>query len=266
MDRQVAWLLRRLLSLSTRPSWFRRPRLGWVGACFDFLALTGVVFHRQAGCRDGIFVATTILDIGGGAFLAGCWVLYTPDVSSETRPPSSPPHVAPCAPPTRRSARQAVAEDGSIATDEDTMKKAMRRKADMNLDYSGMTSKSSSFISLSTPVISSKLNTVGINLGKNVNEVLISANVLRHMEYDRLTVDPKLRDVVDITELDEEEANATLDGQLLSSLVGVVSEIDFDETRLGSLHELKASGQKSKKSSNKKPSRRINATKSKLVS
>jgi hypothetical protein len=74
----------------------------------------------------------------------------------------------------------------------------------MNLDYSGMTSKSSSFISLSTPVISSKLNTVGINLGKNVNEVLISANVLRHMEYDRLTVDPKLRDVVDITELDEE--------------------------------------------------------------
>jgi hypothetical protein len=146
------------------------------------------------------------------------------------------------------------------------MKKAMRRKANMNLDYSGMTSKSSSFISLSTPVISSKLNTIGIKLGKNVNEVLISANVLRHMEYDRLTVDPKLRDVVDITELDEEEANATLDGQLLSSLVGVVSEIDFDETRLGSLHELKASGRKSKKSLNNKTPRRVNATKSKVVS
>jgi hypothetical protein len=67
-----------------------------------------------------------------------------------------------------------VAEDGCVATDEDTMKKAMRRKADMNLDYSGMNSKSSSFISLSTPIISSKLNTVGIKLGKNANEVLAS--------------------------------------------------------------------------------------------
>jgi hypothetical protein len=142
----------------------------------------------------------------------------------------------------RRSARHVVAEDGSTATDEDTMKKVMRRKATMNLDYSGMSSKPSSFISLSTPILSSKLNAVGIKLGKNVNEVNLSVNVLRHMEYDRLTVDPKLRDVVDITELDEEEANATLDGQLLSSLVGAVSEIDFDETMLCSLHELKASG------------------------
>jgi hypothetical protein len=105
-----------------------------------------------------------------------------------------------------------VAEDGSVTTDEDTMMKAMRRKAAMNLDYSGMTSKPSSFISLSTPILSSKLNVVGIKLGKNVNEVTLSANVLRHMEYDRLMVDPKLRDVLDITELDEEEAIATLDG------------------------------------------------------
>jgi hypothetical protein len=137
-----------------------------------------------------------------------------------------------------------VAEDGSVATDEDTMTKAMWRKAAMNLDYSGMTSKPSSFISLSTPILFSKLNAVDIKLGKNVNEVTLSANVLRHMEYDHLTVDPKLRDVVDITKLDEEEANATLDGQLLSSLVGVVSEIDFDETRLGSLYDLQASGRK----------------------
>jgi hypothetical protein len=55
------------------------------------------------------------------------------------------------------------------------------------------------------------LNFVGIKLGKNVNEVNVSANILRHMEYDRLTVDPMLRNVVDITEPDEEEANATLD-------------------------------------------------------
>jgi hypothetical protein len=36
-------------------------------------------------------------------------------------------------------------------------------------------------------------------------------------------------------------------------LVGVVSEIDLDEAMLGSLYELQASGQKSKKSSDKKP-------------
>jgi hypothetical protein len=75
------------------------------------------------------------------------------------------------------------------------------------------------------------------------------------MEYDRLTIDPKLRNVVDNTDLDEEEVNATLDGQLLSSLVGVVSEIDLNEATLGSLYELKAFGQKSKKSLNKKSSR-----------
>jgi hypothetical protein len=56
------------------------------------------------------------------------------------------------------------------------MQKAMRRKA-MNLDFSGMSSKSPSFISLSTPVISSKLNVVGIRLGKNASEVCLSANV-----------------------------------------------------------------------------------------
>jgi hypothetical protein len=70
-----------------------------------------------------------------------------------------------------------VAADGSVATDEDTLKKAMRRKSEKNLDYGGMKSQSSSFISLSTPVISSKLNVVGIQLGKNDAEVSVSANV-----------------------------------------------------------------------------------------
>jgi hypothetical protein len=85
-----------------------------------------------------------------------------------------------------------VAEDGSVATDEDAMTKAMRRKADMNLDCNGMTSKPSSFISLSTPVLSSKLNAIGIKLRKNIDEVTLSANVLSHMEYDCLRVDPKI--------------------------------------------------------------------------
>jgi hypothetical protein len=158
-----------------------------------------------------------------------------------------------------------IAEDGSSATDEDTMLKAMRRKAAMNLDFSGMCSKSSSFISLPTPVLSSKLNAVGIRLGKNVDEVCLSANVLRRMEYDRLTVRPKPQNVAMNAESDEEEANATMDGQLLSSLVGVVSEVDFDETMPGSLYDLCASGRKSK-STSFRASKRGRIPKSKIVS
>jgi hypothetical protein len=52
----------------------------------------------------------------------------------------------PCAPMVRRSSRHSVADDGSSTTDEDTLQKAMRRKAAVNLDFSGMSSKSSSFI------------------------------------------------------------------------------------------------------------------------
>jgi hypothetical protein len=159
-----------------------------------------------------------------------------------------------------------VAEDGSSATDEDTMQKAMRHKAAMNLDFSGMNSQSSSFGSLSIPIMSSKLNAVGIRLGKNDNEINLSANVLRRMEYDRLTVSPKFQNIADSTELDEEEANATIDGQLLSSLVGVVSEIDFNDDTLGSLFELRASGRKSKSTSFSAASKRGRALKSKIVS
>jgi hypothetical protein len=159
-----------------------------------------------------------------------------------------------------------VAEDGSSVTDEDTMQKAMRCKAALNLDFNGMNSQSSSFVSLSTPVISSKLNVAGIRLGKNVNEINLSANVLRRMEYDRLTVSPKLQNITDTTDLDEEDANATIDGQLLSSLVGVVSEIDFNDDTLGSLFELRASGRKSKSTSFSSGPKRGKAPKSKIVS
>jgi hypothetical protein len=60
------------------------------------------------------------------------------------------------------------------------------------------------------------------------------------MEFDRMTVGPKHQNVVDNTELDEEEANATIDGQLNSSLVGIVSEGDLDEAMFGSLYKLQA--------------------------
>jgi hypothetical protein len=166
----------------------------------------------------------------------------------------------------RRSTRHAATEDGSSATDEDTLQKAMRRKAAKNLDFSGMDSSSSSFIPLPTQVLSSKLNSVGISLGKNSSEISVSANVLRRMEFDRLTVSPKSHNIVDITETDDEEAIATLDGQLLSSLVGVVSEVDFNESMLGSLYELKASGRKSKSASRNKAQKRVAVSKSKIVS
>jgi hypothetical protein len=128
-----------------------------------------------------------------------------------------------------------VAEDGSVATDKDTMQKATRRKAAKNLDFCGMDHAPSSFIDFPTQVLSSKLNSIGISLGKNDFEINVSTNVLRHMEFDRLKVGPKSLNIVDTTDTDDEEAIATLDGQLLSNLVGVVSEVDFSDLMLGLL-------------------------------
>jgi hypothetical protein len=127
----------------------------------------------------------------------------------------------------------------------------------MNLDGVGTSGLSKSYISFSTPVVSSKLNSIGIKLGKNLNEINFSSNVLRHMEFDCITVGPKLLNAVDDTDLDDEEANATMDGQLISSLVSIVSEGDLNEAMLGSLYDLQASSRKSKSSSNKKPKKRL---------
>ena len=63
--------------------------------------------------------------------------------------------------------------------------------------------------------------------------------------------------------MEEEELHAIVDGQLLSHLVGEVSEVVFDETRLDSLFELKASGRKSK---SQKSRRRQRVPKSNIVS
>jgi hypothetical protein len=51
------------------------------------------------------------------------------------------------------------------------MTKAMRRKAELNLDPAGMTSSSKYFLSLSDKVISSKLASVGVSLGSNKNAI-----------------------------------------------------------------------------------------------
>jgi hypothetical protein len=61
----------------------------------------------------------------------------------------------------------------------------------------------------------------------------------------------------------------TLDGQLLSQLIGEVSDVIYDKDRLRSLYELKASGQKSRSCSSKKgktPKKRANASPSVIVS
>nr|XP_051222973.1 allergen Asp f 7 homolog [Lolium perenne] len=50
-------------------------------------------------------------------------------------PPTIPPPVA--QPPVRRSGRFATTEGGVEATDEDVMQRAMRRKAEKNLDTAG---------------------------------------------------------------------------------------------------------------------------------
>ena len=62
--------------------------------------------------------------------------------------------------------------------------------------------------------------------------------------------------------LDDDEATDNVDGQLLSHIVGEVSEVSLDETMLGSVYDLQASSRKSKKTSGKKNSRSRKLTKS----
>jgi hypothetical protein len=57
---------------------------------------------------------------------------------------------------------------------------------------------------------------------------------LRHLEYERVKAIPKSSTVSEPFLLDEEESDATFDGELHSSLVGVILEVDLDELRLGS--------------------------------
>ena len=141
----------------------------------------------------------------------------------------------------------------------------MRRKAARNLEMSGNNLSSKSFLSFSSPVISSKLNSVGVRLGSNKNQIDISTNVLRHMEFDRLTVIPNVSTELESTYLDEEDANATSDGQLLPYLVGEVLDGGLDDNGLSSLYELKASVRKSKSKSNKSR-KRAKVSKSPTVS
>jgi len=89
------------------------------------------------------------------------------------------------------------------------------------------------------------------------------------VEIDHLKVSPKFLSKPMTALLDDEEADATYDGQLLSHLVGEVSEVDLDETRLGSIYDLTASSRKSKSTSlkkGKKPAKRAKISKNPNVS
>jgi hypothetical protein len=57
-----------------------------------------------------------------------------------------------------------------------------------------------------------------------------------------------------------------MNGQLLSSLVGVVSEVVLNETELSSLSDLGASGRKSKISAEKRSRKQPKVPKSQIVS
>ena len=153
----------------------------------------------------------------------------------------------------RRSARHVVAGDGGVATDEDTLSRAMKRKAALN-DTAGQGTKfpSKSFLQHDTSCLESRLVSVGVSLGRNVEEVSVSASALRLLEYDRLTVSPKVQSRSVSPLLEEEEADTTEDGQLLSHLVGQVTEVSLDESRLESVLDLQASRRKSKGSKKSK--------------
>jgi hypothetical protein len=123
--------------------------------------------------------------------------------------------------------------------DEDTMQKAMRHKAEKNLDTSG-NKKSTSFTAFSDSRISSNLSSVGISLGRNRDDISVLANVLRHLEHDHLTVNPKVSTGPETTSLEEEEEDE-IDVHLLSALVGSISEVDLEQSGLSSFYDLQAS-------------------------
>ena len=109
------------------------------------------------------------------------------------------------------------------------------------------------FLSFSFPSFISKFNSV-------------LTKVLRLMKFDRLTVISKVSTGLTATYLNEKEANATSDGQLLSHLIGEVSEIGLDEDGLCSLYELKTSCRKSKSASYNLPRKQAKCSKSPIVS
>ena len=136
-------------------------------------------------------------------------------------------------------------------------------------DYAGTEVVDKSFLALSSSSISTKLSSVGFVLGNNKDSIDLSTKALKRMEYDRLTVTPKVSAKSAPPPLDEDELHDTIDVQLLSHLIGDVSECGFDEAMLSSAYDLKASSRKSKSESlrkKKSPRKKAKCTTSPLVS
>jgi hypothetical protein len=96
-----------------------------------------------------------------------------------------------------------VGDDGDAATDEDSMAKAMRRKATVNLGSPSKEKSSKSFLSFSTPHISDNLSSVCVSLGNSIYDIIVSAKALRHMKFDQLNIAPKALSKPDTTLIDE---------------------------------------------------------------
>ncbi|XP_047084115.1 probable histidine kinase 2 [Lolium rigidum] len=120
-------------------------------------------------------------------------------LAGRQRCPVAPPSVA-TSTPSRCNTRHRVGPDGSATSDEDSLAKAMSRKAEVNLNYS-------------------------------VSAISVSANALRRMEFDRIKLTPTISSKFD-TSFSDEEVYAISDGQLLSHLVGEVSEVSHGATVL----------------------------------
>jgi hypothetical protein len=115
-----------------------------------------------------------------------------------------------------------------------------------------MKSSSSSSINFSNSRISSNLGSLGISLGRHPDDILDSANVLRNLEHERLTVTPKASTRLETPILEEEEADVISDGRLLCALVGSISEVELEQSGLDYFYDIKASRRNSKSSTEKR--------------
>ena len=134
-------------------------------------------------------------------------------------------------------------------------------RASRNLNFSQGTTTSKSFLSFSNSQVNSNLESLGLSLGRNAKERSVSASVLKNVESDRYRVTAKIKkssnDHLTDSDLDEDEVDDRYDGQLLTHLVGDVSEVGLDDTRLEPFMDLTATGRRSKSlKKTKKPSKR----------
>ncbi|XP_071677192.1 uncharacterized protein [Lolium perenne] len=114
------------------------------------------------------------------------------------------------------------------------------------------------------PKHSSNLISLGVSLGFRSDEISVSANVLRQTELDRLTVAPNVSTGPETTVIDDADDDDILDGQILSAIIGNISEVDLEHAELSS--DLQASERGSRSSAGKKSRRYGKNSKSKIVS